>query len=118
MDGARWTTAWKFHHDRFLYDDGYDSGFYSDDLVRPDWAASQDAIDQYKNVGSRLDDATLRQAEYNVQYDWDRVLNPNADPWSLWNNNCQDYCDTVMDEYNRLMDEKRNKNNCNKNSTK
>jgi RHS repeat-associated protein len=98
---VRNTTMGSLHHDRFLYNDGTDSGYYSDSKVRPD-DAPQSFIDSYENVGAYLHDDILRQAEQNIRNNWDQNTNPEAPDYSLWSHNCQDYADEVLKEYDRL----------------
>jgi RHS repeat-associated protein len=107
--GLRNTTTGPFHHDRFLYDDGSDSGYYDDSTVRPDDATNLSG--KYENVGEYLNDDILRQAEQNVKWIWDRNMNPDAKEYDLATHNCQDYADAVMREYYRLLEEKNRKNN-------
>jgi RHS repeat-associated protein len=115
IPGLRDTTRGPFHHDRFIYDDGTDSGYYDDSTVRPD-DAPQDLIDQYVNVGEYLDDDVLRQAEANIRNQWDRRVPPDKRGWimlyDLLLHNCQDYADAVMEEYDRLMRERDNATPC------
>jgi uncharacterized protein RhaS with RHS repeats len=108
------TTRGPFHHDRFLYDNGDDSGYYGDSTVRED-RASQYLQNQYRNVGEYLFDDILRQAEANLRSQWhfDRTA-PETPSILLYNflfHNCQDYADAVMEEYGRLLDEWNQQNN-------
>jgi RHS repeat-associated protein len=107
--GLRNTTAGSFHHDRFLYNDGSDSGYYDDSTVRAD-NAPETMINKYQNVGEELDDNILNQAEQNVKNQWDRNVNNTAEEYSLFSHNCQDYADTVMGEYDRIRSKSRKNN--------
>ena len=100
--GLRDTTIGDLHHDAFQYTDGHDSGYYDDSTVRPD-RGSDYVQNQYDRVGPMLNDNILSQAEANIRNDWDQDFNPNAPEYDEWNHNCQDYCDAVLDEYNRLL---------------
>ncbi len=103
--GLRGTTAGPLHHDRFLYDDDTESGYYSDSRVRDD-NAPQDLIDKYENVGEYLEDDILKDAVNNVKPRWDRTEGSTIDEYGGLGHNCQDYADEVMAEYDRLKDEK------------
>lgn len=103
--GLRDTTAGPFHHDRFRFDDGTENGYYSDSRVRDD-DAPQELIDKYENVGEYLDDDTLKEAVENVRPRWDRPEGSTVEEYGGLGHNCQDYADEVMDEYNRLSEEK------------
>lgn len=96
------TTAGPLHHDSFRYEDGTNSGYYSDGTVRAD-DAPQSQQDKYEDVGTYLDDALLRQAEANVRPAYDQDINQNAPRYFLGLNDCQDYADDVEKEYNRLL---------------
>jgi hypothetical protein len=106
IGGLRNTTAGPFHHDRFLYDNGSDSGYYSDSKVRPDNA--DEMINKYQNVGEHLDDNILYQAEQNIRAQWDKNVNPNAKRYGLLSHNCRGYADAVMNEYNRISTPRKN----------
>ena len=100
ISGLRNTTVGPFRHDKYVYDNGEDSGFYADGEVRPDDAPQplQDrAVD-----GRWFDDNLLREAEENVKPRWDKRINPDNPDYSLLSHQCQDYADEVEREYNRL----------------
>ena len=97
--GLRNTTVGPLHHDRFLYDNGDDFGYYRDSRVRNDRSS---LVGKYQNVGEHLDDDLLRQAETNVSQFWDRSEYPDVEKYELLWHNCQDYCDAVIAEYDVL----------------
>ena len=97
--GLRNTTVGPLHHDRFLYDNGDDSGYYRDSTVGDDRSS---LVGKYQNVGEHLDDDLLRQAETNVSQFWDRSEYPDVEKYELLWHNCQDYCDAVIAEYDVL----------------
>ncbi|OHB53187.1 MAG: hypothetical protein A2Y12_06795 [Planctomycetes bacterium GWF2_42_9] len=110
--GFRHIKLYPYHHDRFLYDDGDDSGYYDDSRVKKD-PASKKLQKRYERIGRWLDDKLLRQAEKNVRKNWDIKTNPKVEKYKLMgkkHKNCQDYCDAVEEEYLRLLVEK-NKGN-------
>ena len=108
LPGARDTTSGPLHHDRFVYDNGDNSGYYGDSTVRED-RASQDLQNKYQNLGEYLHDDILRQAEANQRSQWhfDKTASetPSIFQYNLLFHNCQDYADAVMEEYRRLLDE-------------
>lgn len=114
LSGVQDTTSGPLHHDRFLYDNGDDSGYYGDSTIRED-RASQDLQNKYQNVGEYLNDAILRQAEANLRSQWhfDKTAPETASIflYNLLFHNCQDYADAVMEEYRRMLDEWNRKNN-------
>ena len=69
IPGLRHTTAGLFHHDRILFDDGTESGYYSDSRVKDD-PASKKLKNRYKNVGEYLQDDILTEAVNNVKPKW------------------------------------------------
>ncbi|MFN0086213.1 MAG: RHS repeat-associated core domain-containing protein [Blastocatellia bacterium] len=91
-------------HDQIFYDDGTNSGFFDNDEIRPDRGHSNDDYDFTRNP-NHYDDDLMREAERNVQQNWDVDWRM---PW--WNpldwNNCQDYVETVRQEYERLREER------------
>jgi RHS repeat-associated protein len=110
LPGVRNTTGGRFHHDRFLYDNGDDSGFYGDSTVRED-RASQYLQNQYRNAGEYLVDDILRQAEANLRPLWHSDRTAPETPYIAIFHDCQDYADAVMKEYKRLLDELNRQNN-------
>ena len=103
--GLRGTTAGPLRHDQIFFDDGGDPGnvgFFSDDQIRAD-DAGQALQDQYEIVRDNLDDDLLRQAVEDVSETFD------AD-YSLFNNNCQDFAQEVMDRYDELERERNEQN--------
>ena len=91
------TTAGPLHHDRFLYNDGRDFGYYRDGLVRSD-NAPQELLGQSENVPNGYrDDGILRLAERRVTPLW------NGTDYSLQCQNCQHFANTVDAEYYRLL---------------
>ncbi len=103
--GLRNFMSGPLRHDRFLYEDGSDSGFYGDGLVRED-RASQGLIDRYRTT-STLDDDILREAEERVRPLWDRGINPNAPEYSIiFGRQCHDYADAVEEVYRRILRER------------
>jgi RHS repeat-associated protein len=108
LSGLKDTTSGPLHHDRFLYDNGDDSGYYGDSTVRED-RASIDLQNKYQNLGEYLYDNILRQAEANLwsQWNFDKTApeTPSIFQYNLLFHNCQDYADAVMEEYSRLFDE-------------
>ena len=114
LSGVKDTTSGPLHHDRFLYDNGDDSGYYGDSTVRED-RASIDLQNKYQNVGEYLHDNILRQAEANLRSQWhfDKTApeTPSIFQYNLLFHNCQDYADAVMEEYRRLFDEWNQQNN-------
>ena len=107
--GLRNTTAGPFHHDRFLYNDGSDSGYYDDSTVGAD-NTPEKMINKYQNLGKELDDNILYQAEQNIKNQWDRSVNKTAEKYNLLFHNCQDYADAVMGEYDRIISKSRKNN--------
>ena len=99
--GLRHTTAGPFHHDRILFDDGTESGYYSDSRVKDD-PASKKLKNRYKNVGEYLQDEILKEAVNNVKPKWNYSKDSLVNEYDLWNHNCQDYVDSVLKEYERL----------------
>lgn len=52
--------------------------------------------DRYQCDNQRFDDQRIRQAAQNIANDW------GADAYNAITNNCQDYIDALIGEYNRL----------------
>ncbi|CCQ74760.1 hypothetical protein [Magnetospira sp. QH-2] len=103
--GLRDTTIGPLQHDGFLYDNGDDSGYYDNSEVRKD-KADADVIEKYENVGPHLEDDLLKQAEKNLESEWDQKTNPDAEDYNFFWRNCQDYADAVEREYYRLKAER------------
>ena len=106
----QYTTSGPFHHDRFLFDDGTESGYYDDSTVKDD-PAPKKLIKKYENVGEDLQDDILKQAVENIRPKWNRTEDSLVNNYKLTNirgqsHNCHDYADDVMAEYNRLKNEK------------
>ena len=103
IPGLRKTTIGPLRHDRFIYDDGTDSGYYGDGTVKPD-DAPQSLQDQYQDHqnGRWFNDDILREAEKRVQnngwFDDPYNLNP------FNSHQCQNYADEVEREYDRITD--------------
>jgi RHS repeat-associated protein len=76
------------YHEHFWFDDGTNFGFYPDG-VRPDTHPKED----FRCEGRTLDDTTLGEAI--------DVLSEESGPYAPFNNNCQDWADRVMEEYER-----------------
>jgi RHS repeat-associated protein len=89
-----------FRHDRFLYDNGRDSGYYDDSQVRSD-NGSKYVQDQYVNTSGWLNDRILYIAEKHVQIYWFSRKYNLCTPFFHYN--CQDYANEVMMEYDRLL---------------
>jgi uncharacterized protein RhaS with RHS repeats len=85
--------AGPLHHSHIWYDDGSDSGFFDDDSIRPD--RGHDRSD-YTCDGPDYDDNKMREAEKDVQKNWDMDWRMPANVFD-WNN-CQDYTDAVVDQ--------------------
>jgi hypothetical protein len=105
-----------FHHDRFLFDDGTESGYYDDSRVKDD-PASEKLKSRYKNDSEYLQDNILKQAVENIKPKWNRTNDSLVNDYKLTNawrlsHNCQDYADEVLREYYRLLKEMENANPC------
>jgi len=88
------------YHQNIWYDDGGNSGFFDTDDIRPDRGHSRSEYN-FSRDPKHYDDCLMKQAEKNVQQHWDYDWRmPWYKPWG-WNN-CQDYCDAVRAEYQRL----------------
>ena len=93
-----------FYHAQFFFDDptfySYDEqgrerrdiGFLNDNRIRPD---DFQYLPEYTVRTANLDDATLHKAIENIEKNWDM-------DWRLFGNNCQDFGNAVMQEYERL----------------
>ena len=104
LDGdVPFNGEWIIRHDQIWYDDGEDSGFFNTDDVREDTGHTRDDYD-FTVDPRHYDDDLMREAERNVQKDWDMDwrMGPNVWDW----NNCQDYTRSVRDEYDRLERER------------
>lgn len=99
----KYTTIGPFHHDRFIYDDGTDFGFYGNNRVRPDNPLSP-ITNKYQNTGEYLDDDILREAESFTRSWWDN--NPAGYIFGI--RDCQHYADSVLREYYRILNERKN----------
>ena len=95
--GATGTNLGIFHEHGF-YEDGTgdNTGFTTNGLFD-----DRENIGQYQCGGDSYDDDTMRQAEQNIADDW-------QDGYNFVTNNCQDYIDALIDEYDRLQ----NPTNC------
>lgn len=104
------TTIGALHHDRFLFDDGTETGYYDDSRVRDD-SASQELKDRYENIGEKLDDDILKEAVSNIKPKWDntegsKLAEYKLTDWKAPSHNCQDYCDEVLKEYEKIKKNK------------
>jgi len=93
----------RLRHDQIWYDDDTNSGFFDDDAIRTDRNHTRNDYN-FNRDPNHYDDNVMRDAERNVQRNWDM-------DWRLRNNNCQDYINAVRREYERLRRE-REKEKC------
>ena len=94
-------------HDRFKYDDGTDSGYYEDGKIRKDKPENDK---KYKSDKTGLDDERLKKAEDKVKKDGWEKTDYDANPFNKKpDHQCQNYCDKVMEEYEKLKKEEENK---------
>jgi RHS repeat-associated protein len=85
-------------HEHLWLDDGRNAGFFDDNEVRGD---DGHARDEYSCSGRLLDDETL----------WEAIEENREDPGKYWlwgpgQNNCQDWVEEVMRDYERIRSEK------------
>jgi len=83
-------------HDNIFYDDGTDSGFFDDDVIRPDRGHSKDEYSHCRYIG---DDSIVLQAEETVQENWDN-------DWRVVDNNCQDCAGAVEEMVHKCSDKR------------
>jgi len=101
VDGLRSTTWGPFYHVRFRYDDGTDFGYgYGGRAVVQ--LDETSIANRYHRVGVYLDDAILHQARMNIDWDWNKLVNPSAPDYDWASRSCKDYGRAVINEYNRL----------------
>lgn len=99
----------QLYHAGFVYDDGKTHGYYGNSTTGED-PGSIDVMQQMEEYGPKLDDDILRQAEKNIEKQWNRKANPKAPGYNLFKHNCQDYAQAVLEEYRRLLEKaKKNK---------
>jgi RHS repeat-associated protein len=80
-------------HQQIVYKNGSNSGF------GPKGIFKEDAESEYTQCQGNYDDTVMRRAERNVQ----RTGKFKADDYKGIGNNCQNYVDSVVKEYLRLM---------------
>ncbi|MBI2398459.1 MAG: RHS repeat-associated core domain-containing protein, partial [Xanthomonadales bacterium] len=92
LDAVPITTVGPIEHENIFYDDGSDSGFFRDDVIRPDRGHSRDEYGECRYIGK---DKNVKLAEKMVQEHWDN-------DWRGLDNNCQHYAGAVEDMAFRL----------------
>ncbi|MDH5444765.1 MAG: DUF6531 domain-containing protein [Gammaproteobacteria bacterium] len=91
--GSTGTNLGLFHEHGFYEDGSGDNVGFGPDGVLPDNNNSSN----YECSNQSYDDSTMRQAELNISANWP------GDSYNFITNNCQDYIDALLDEYNRLL---------------
>ncbi|UYM15948.1 RHS repeat domain-containing protein [Endozoicomonas euniceicola] len=91
--GATGTNLGIFHEHGFYEDGTGDNiGFTGSGLFD-----DREKADQYLCSDESYDDSTMRQAQENIADDW-------QDGYNMITNNCQDFMDALINEYNRIAE--------------